>query len=390
MNIKRVLNSIRQRTNESENRETLKDVQIRVNDIQDRVYDIYSLLQENIETLEQRDQNGSMLKDVQVRVNDVQDRVYDILWQQKTKAYQRDLMFWQLYKYSNETVLDAKLRFFHALPCAVGIERKNQKILTELLNMVCSLCEEHGIPYWLDFGTLLGAIRHGGFIPWDDDIDISMMRADVEKLENILKNDDRFIFRYVFLNYNGNGITRVFQIRFADVKFGQAISSLDVFIYDYCAKPVEGTWDYFMKARFDFANKSQTLAKTSVPFKVDLKIQSALEEAYSQAMKSVIEKLQITKKENSHIIFGFDNFYYKNYCDEHIFDVNMIFPLRKLNFEGYSFNVPNEYMSYISGMYEDVFSLPSDMLSHKHIDTSDSDKEIIDCLFEKYCVEKEK
>lgn len=389
MDIRRIIKDLKKEKVNSEVEDRLKDVQIRMHDVQDRVYDMRFLLQQ---VLEQKGVNNNelILKDVQVRVNDVQDRIYDLLWQQKTKAYQRDLMFWQLYKYTNESELDAKLRFFHSLPCANGMERKNQKILTELLHKICNLCEEKDISYWLDFGTLLGAIRHGGFIPWDDDIDISMLRSDVEKLENILKDDSRFIYRYVFLNYNGNGITRVFQVRFADVEFGQTISSLDIFIYDYCTAPQNGDWTFFMKSREEFAKKSKTLVKTSVPFKLNHNIQEILQEEYKKAVKPVEDRMHITKTSNSHIVFGFDNFYYKNYCDEHIFESNVIFPLKKLNFEGYSLNVPNQYMLYISGMYEDIFSLPSDMLSHKHVDISDKDRKVIDFLYQKYCLEEGK
>ena len=120
-----------------------------------------------------------MLRDIQIRVNDIQDRAYDLLWQQKTKTYQRDLMFWQLYKKESENIKDAKLRFFKELPKTTGNARKMQLVINSLLSYIKNVCEQNNIPYWLDFGTLIGAYRHQGFIPWDDDIDIGMIRKDV-------------------------------------------------------------------------------------------------------------------------------------------------------------------------------------------------------------------
>lgn len=59
--------------------------------------------------------------------------------------------------------------------------RKYQLALLEALRAVDRLCREHDIVYWLDGGTLLGAVRHGGFIPWDDDVDIVMPRAEYQR-----------------------------------------------------------------------------------------------------------------------------------------------------------------------------------------------------------------
>ena len=56
-----------------------------------------------------------------------------------------------------------------------------QKCILNILLAVDKVCREHGIRYWLSDGTMLGAVRHGGFIPWDDDADIAMPRPDYQR-----------------------------------------------------------------------------------------------------------------------------------------------------------------------------------------------------------------
>ena len=55
----------------------------------------------------------------------------------------------------------------------------------EILDVIHQVCTEYGLRYSLAYGTLIGAVRHKGFIPWDDDIDLIMPREDYEKLLTI-------------------------------------------------------------------------------------------------------------------------------------------------------------------------------------------------------------
>jgi len=73
-----------------------------------------------------------------------------------------------------------------------------KKIELEILLYIDKVCKEHRIKYFLAYGTLLGAVRHKGFIPWDDDIDIIMPRPDYEKFIRVM-NDENTIYRMVCL-----------------------------------------------------------------------------------------------------------------------------------------------------------------------------------------------
>lgn len=68
--------------------------------------------------------------------------------------------------------------------------RALQMRMLEMLKWLDELCTSHGIIYWLSSGTALGAVRHGGFIPWDDDVDVEMSADQYARLTGILKGDN--------------------------------------------------------------------------------------------------------------------------------------------------------------------------------------------------------
>ena len=91
-----------------------------------------------------------------------------------------------------------KERQFAEIEITPSVLRELQLIQLECLTELDRVCRENNINYSLDGGTLLGSVRHGGFIPWDDDIDIIMLREDYEKFFNICKTEldtDRFFLQ---------------------------------------------------------------------------------------------------------------------------------------------------------------------------------------------------
>ena len=71
-------------------------------------------------------------------------------------------------------------------PVAKGDMRALQRADTLLLAIVDEILRKNGFTYWIDAGTCLGAVRHKGFIPWDDDMDICMMRDEYEEALKVL------------------------------------------------------------------------------------------------------------------------------------------------------------------------------------------------------------
>ena len=145
---------------------------------------------------------------------------------------------------------------------AEGQIRDVQLATLSLLKDFDTICKQNDIRYWLDGGTLLGAIRHKGFVPWDDDIDTAMLREDYEQIieafEKYSRNPDIFVgHRYCPNKYNNYHLKvqhRKCPYIFVDIfpwdTYGKRLSIAD---------QLEKTIEKFEKAQDDFDSYVDTL-----------------------------------------------------------------------------------------------------------------------------------
>lgn len=118
-----------------------------------------------------------------------------------------------------------------------------QEEMFKILHEIDRICRKHDIKYWLEFGTLLGAVRHKGFIPWDDDCDIGMMRSDFNKLREVIPGELSKDFFFQTNKTDPNYWRKMAKIRSNKVKmiehdevenenYHQGVY-VDIFIYDF-------------------------------------------------------------------------------------------------------------------------------------------------------------
>ena len=108
---------------------------------------------------------------------------------------------------------------------------ERQNILLEMMKEIHAFLEEHQITYSLASGSLLGAVRHNGFIPWDDDIDIFVDRKNYERLLAVFFECENFKIRRTLW------INRI--VRKDETIEGLAAPTIDIFVLDYVSEDTE-------------------------------------------------------------------------------------------------------------------------------------------------------
>lgn len=245
--------------------------------------------------------------------------------------------------------------------------REAQLIMLEMLIEFDAICTQHGLRYWLDSGTLLGAVRHQGFIPWDDDIDISMPLEDYNCFQEIAgeylseniflqtsQTDPSFRFDYMKLRSNQASIVE-FHEKEKQVAYHQGVF-VDIFPMYVIKKSPIRQWYYdtaFSVIRYASApNLHAPKGAVSIPW-------------IRHFLTWTLEKMHIGwENSESDIIYSG-----KMPDVAAIFDYQGIFPLKKMSFECYEFFVPHDPGHYLGAIYSfNYMELPPEekRLIHAH------------------------
>lgn len=253
----------------------------------------------------------------------------------------------------------------------------------EVLSEIDKICQKYNIKYYGDCGTLIGAVRHGGFIPWDDDLDICLLREDYERL---LEHADELPPTYEVLNWRNrddwtNAYSRIVNstvIRF-DEEFMNSFhgfpyaDGVDIFVLDYMYE--DSDQEEERRARVDLL---KTLAMTTdergtidseireslnyLEEKCGIKIDynsSVTKQLYAYAEKAITE---VKRKDASKVCFFaawleyHSCFWDKKYCDQ----------IMRVPFECTTIPIPVAYDQILKAHYGDYMTVNRSGGAHEY------------------------
>ena len=215
---------------------------------------------------------------------------------------------------------------------------------------VKKICEEDTINYWLEFGTLLGAVRNNGFIPWDDDIDLGMTRNDYEHFKIAVSKYSQLSTRMVFYKRGTS---------FAIVKrqFENFSIQFDIFIYDFInANDYEHTVSRLNESKATLVTKLNTIndpESTGEGIRFDFydKNKKVIDEIFD----NYLINCKICKENATHIA-NLTNVW----RDYYFYEISSLFPLKKIIFEGSEHTVPNNTEEFLRVEFKYFMMLPND------------------------------
>jgi lipopolysaccharide cholinephosphotransferase len=244
------------------------------------------------------------------------------------------------------------------------------QVLLSMMKDVDHVLRKHKIPYFLNGGSALGAFRHQGFIPWDDDIDIAMMMDDFNRAIPILEKElsDRYIIHCFETRDCYNVLIPGMKIRLK----GTRIEEVNELLANKC-KDSDGVFiDVFVYSKVSASKildlPLRLLNQVLMPIIVFFENLNLNPVWIKRWFKWNAKVYHMLNKHSDHV--GFDlTWTFKNAFKPFIFKEKDIFPLQEMKFEGELFYVPHNIEAYLETAIAPTFRElpPEEQQKPKHL-----------------------
>ena len=232
----------------------------------------------------------------------------------------------------------------------------------KILDRVHKWCLNNGVRYWLDCGTLLGAIRHKGYIPWDDDIDLGMLRPDYDKFCALFnKSNDRYKV-ITIENYKNfyQPHAKVVDLKTFLSDGGHPLAvNIDVFVYDNAPDSDEETQKMFKKR--DLLRQMTELKISNGIGENDSFFKRIKKATVHFLLKTVTNRFLVSQmvknckkysKRQTERVGNFSSF------SKTVFLKDIFKDMADVEFEGATYKMPVGYDEYLKTFYGDYMVLP--------------------------------
>ena len=287
------------------------------------------------------------------RLNDLHEAI------ERSREFSESL-FWFQNSRPGETMGETKRRVFMDMPNWGDEVAMRQQGGNYLLKCLKRICEKHSVSFWLSSGTLLGAVRHKGFIPWDDDLDVCMMREDVERLKKILEGYPEFRLEATYSNDKYRG----WQIMRFMLKAEKSPFFVDVFIHDYAGNSQMAPEELWNKIQAVRSETDRHLAELplSKAYWADFVREQGDRELLDKVFQEMMARLPKVESED-YIYRSIDN---ASPASAQLMPCFRIMPFCMVEFEGDSYSAPKDCDWYLRTWYGDYMTIPADIRSHGH------------------------
>ena len=269
--------------------------------------------------------------------------------------HKQEYLYWLSQMQPGETMQQTKERMFLRMPKATGRLRNIQIAENYILQRVKDICDANELPFFLIGGTLMGAVRHKGFIPWDNDIDVGMIRKDFLKLKSILEQDEELRLDYCYNYAAGLKVPKV-KFRNFDAIF------VDVFIFDYVDVGEDKPEQIWMESREYNRKYSEKLRELAKPYAGGQYLRPMENEELDKALVVVEAEMEHSFGRSGRGEWFFealDSPYWAR-DPRGIMSAREHFPLQKdaVEFEGRMYDAWSNYDRALERMYGDIWQLP--------------------------------